>query len=41
MLKLPSGITRADEKLVLKLIDLGILYVDETGVHVSEKDIEH
>lgn len=32
---IPIG--RASEELVNRLIDAGILYVDDTGIHVTEK----
>lgn len=32
---IPIG--RASEKLINRLIDAGILYVDDTGIHVTEK----
>lgn len=30
-------IERANENTIQALIDLGVLYTDETGIHVSEK----
>lgn len=30
-------IERANEKLINALMDMGILYTDESGIHVTEK----
>ena len=30
-------IERANEKTIQALIDLGVLYTDETGIHVSDE----
>lgn len=36
--KFPFEVKRASEETIQMLIDSGILYVDENGVHVSEKE---
>lgn len=37
-IKLPFNVTKADEETVKNLIALGYLYVDENGLHVTEKE---
>lgn len=37
-IKLPFNTTKASEETVKCLITLGYLYVDEDGIHVTEKE---
>ncbi len=36
MIKLPLGVTRASEKTIKILIEIGALYIDDTGIHANE-----
>ena len=37
MLSFMIPVERANEETIKALLDAGILYVDETGIHVKEK----
>lgn len=37
-IKIPFNTTKASEETVKSLIALGYLYVDENGLHVTEKE---
>ena len=39
-IKLPFNVKRASEDFIKAFIQLGYLYVDETGIHVCESE-EH
>lgn len=36
MMKLPFNVKEANEELIIKLINIGVLYTDENGLHASE-----
>lgn len=39
MIILPQGTIRASESTIKALINIGALYLDETGIHASEPGI--
>lgn len=39
MIKLPTGTATASEEIVKVLVEIGALYMDETGVHASNAGI--
>ncbi len=39
LIKLPTGTATASEEIVKVLVEIGALYMDETGIHASNPGI--